>query len=81
MFRKEPRKICIAFSDGETNSEDVPRTKAAITRMKASGMEVYGIGIQLRDIETYLPDTSRTINNLNELTPALLELLREKLAA
>lgn len=78
-LRRETRKICIAFSDGDTG--DGPVTHAAIKRMKESGIEVIGIGIQNYSIRHYLPDNHRIIKNLDQFTPALLELLREKLVA
>ncbi len=78
-MRREGRKICIAFSDGDTG--DSPVTHAAIKRMKESGIEVIGIGIQDYSIRQYLPDNHRIIKNLDQFTPALLELLREKLVA
>ena len=78
-LRRETRKICIAFSDGDTG--DGPVTQAAIKRMRESGIEVIGIGIQDTSIKRYLPDNHRIIKNLDQFTPALLELLREKLAS
>ncbi len=78
-LRREPRKICIAFSDGDTG--DGPVTNAAIKRMKEMGIEVIGIGIQDYSIRQYLPDNHRIIKNLDQFTPALMELLREKLVA
>lgn len=78
-LRRETRKICIAFSDGDTG--DGPVTQAAIKRMRESGIEVIGIGIQDTSIKRYLPDNHRIIKNLDQFTPALLELLREKLVA
>jgi len=78
-LRRETRKICIAFSDGDTG--DGPVTQAAIKRMRESGIEVIGIGIQDSSIKQYLPDNHRIIKNLDQFTPALLELLREKLVA
>ncbi|MDU0458589.1 MAG: VWA domain-containing protein [Geobacteraceae bacterium] len=78
-LRRETRKICIAFSDGDTG--DGPVTQAAIKRMRESGIEVIGIGIQNTSIKRYLPDNHRIIKNLDQFTPALLELLREKLVA
>ena len=78
-LRRETRKICIAFSDGDTG--DGPVTQAAIKRMRESGIEVIGIGIQDASIKRYLPDNHRIIKNLDQFTPALLELLREKLVA
>ncbi len=78
-LRRETRKICIAFSDGDTG--DSPVTHAAIKRMRESGIEVIGIGIQDSSIKQYLPDNYRIIKSLDQFTPALLELLREKLVA
>lgn len=78
-LRRETRKICIAFSDGDTG--DGPVTQAAIKRMRESGIEVIGIGIQDTSIKRYLPENHRIIKNLDQFTPALLELLREKLVA
>lgn len=78
-LRRETRKICIAFSDGDTG--DGPVTQAAIKRMRESGIEVIGIGIQDSSIKQYLPDNYRIIKSLDQFTPALLELLREKLVA
>lgn len=78
-LRRETRKICIAFSDGDTG--DGPVTQAAIKRMREAGIEVIGIGIQDNSIRHYLPDNHRIIKNLDQFTPALLELLREKLVA
>lgn len=78
-LRRETRKICIAFSDGDTG--DSPVTHAAIKRMKESGIEVIGIGIQDSSIKQYLPDNYRIIKSLDQFTPALLDLLREKLVA
>lgn len=78
-LRRETRKICIAFSDGDTG--DSPVTHAAIKRMRESGIEVIGIGIQDSSIKQYLPDNYRIIKSLDQFTPALLDLLREKLVA
>jgi nitric oxide reductase activation protein len=78
MARPEPRKIAIIFSDGETNYNDKDRTRAGIKRMKADGIEVIGIGIQDHDLKGYLPETV-VIQDLKELTPALMVLLKDKL--
>lgn len=79
MSRPEPRKIAIIFSDGDTCGSDITATHAAIRRMKADGIEFVGIGIQDMNLLDYLPKETRVINDLGQLTPALLELLREKL--
>ena len=79
LNRPEPRKIAIIFSDGETDSSDVQSTDAAIKRMKQDGIEFVGIGIQDRHLLKHLPKETRIINQLDQLTPALLDLLRDKL--
>lgn len=79
LSRPEPRKLAIIFSDGETCSSDIHSTHAAIQRMKADGIEFVGIGIQDRTLLNYLPKETKIINHLDQLTPALLDLLREKL--
>ena len=81
LSRPETRKIAVIFSDGETNYADVHPTKMALHRMKQDGIELVGIGIQDDHLKDYLPKETRVIHDLKQLTPALLELLREKLVA
>jgi len=81
LSRPETRKIAVIFSDGDTASCDITPSHAAINRMKKDGIELVGIGIQDGHLKQYLPQETRVINNLTELTPALLDLLREKLVA
>ena len=76
-LRQETRRICIAFTDGETSDAEV--TQTAIKRMNECGIEVIGIGIQDIAIRHYLPGNHRIIKKLEQFTPALLDLLREKL--
>jgi len=80
LSRPEPRKIAIIFSDGGTNYDDTDPTRAAILRMKKDGIETVGIGIKDENLKRdYLPNDTQIINDLNQLTPALLKLLKEKL--
>lgn len=80
LARPEPRKIAIIFSDGDTGYSDKNPTRAAIQRMKADGIELVGIGIQDTNLkDDFLPKETQVIDNLDELTPALLKLLKEKL--
>lgn len=81
LSRPETRKIAVIFSDGDTNFRDTRPTRMALRRMKQDGIELVGIGIQDNNLENYLPQETRVINDLKQLTPALLELLREKLVA
>ncbi len=77
MNRPEPRKICIAFSDGDTG--DPNETRSAIKAMEAAGIQVLGIGIQDHSMKIYLPEKSEIINDLETLTPALLGLFEKLL--
>jgi len=80
MMRPEPRKILMIWSDGDTEYSDANPTLKAIARLKADGIEPIGIGIQDRHLLQYLPET-KIIYNLDQLTPAVLHLLKEKLVA
>jgi len=77
--RSEPRKIAIVYSDGDTAYNDQIPTHAAIKRMKEDGIEVIGIGIQDCGLLKYLQKETQIINDLSQLTPALLRLLKDKL--
>jgi hypothetical protein len=51
----------------------------AIAVAKATGFEVYGIGIGSDCIASLLPRNSRTIQNLAELSPAMFGVLQQAL--
>ncbi|WP_165075935.1 MULTISPECIES: VWA domain-containing protein [unclassified Desulfovibrio] len=72
--QKEERKIVILITDGRP--DNVPACHTALSRMRALGMEVYGIGIRLPLILTLLPRTSKVIFELSELAPAVFGLLQ-----
>ncbi|MBD5416858.1 MAG: VWA domain-containing protein [Desulfovibrio sp.] len=74
--QKEERKIVI-ITDGRP--DNVLACHAALSRMRALGMEVYGIGIRLPLILTLLPRTSKVIFDLSELAPAVFGLLQAAL--
>ena len=74
---KEERKIVVVLSDGMPDS--VESAQYAITQAKRIGFEIYGIGIVSSAISQILPETSKTIWNLNELTQALFSLLQKAL--
>ncbi len=78
LARPETRKIAVIFSDGATAQSDVSRTLAALKRMKDDGIECVGIGIQDYNLKNYLPET-KIIQDLSQLTPAILGLLQDKL--
>ena len=75
--QKEERKIVIIITDGRP--DNVPPCHAALSKMRALGMEVYGIGIRLPLILTLLPRTSKVIFDLSELAPAVFGLLQAAL--
>ena len=75
--QKEARKIVILITDGRP--DNVPACHAAISRMQAMGMEMYGIGIRLPFIDALLPRTSKVIFDLSELTRAVFGLLQAAL--
>ncbi len=75
--QKEERKIVILITDGRP--DNVPACHAALGKMRALGMEVYGIGIRLPLILTLLPRTSKVIFDLSELASALFGLLQAAL--
>ncbi|NCD34831.1 MAG: VWA domain-containing protein [Spartobacteria bacterium] len=73
----EHRKIILIITDGSPdNTECAVR---AIAVAEAAGFEVYGIGIGLDYIGNLLPRTSRTIQVLPELSPAMFEVLQKAL--
>ena len=75
--QKEERKIVFIITDGRP--DNVPACHVAISKMRALGMEVYGIGIRLPLILTLLPRTSKVIFDLSELAPAVFGLLQASL--
>ena len=75
--QKEERKIVIIITDGRP--DNVPACHVALSKMRALGMEVYGIGIRLPLILTLLPRTSKVIFDLSELAPAVFGLLQAAL--
>ena len=75
--QKEERKIVIIITDDRP--DNVPACHAALGKMRALGMEVYGIGIRLPLILTLLPRTSKVIFDLSELALAVFALLQAAL--
>ena len=74
---RESRKIVLILTDGEPN--DVAPCLAAIRQAERMGMEVLGIGIQHMAIRELLPNTSRIIYGLDELAPAMFDMLQSSL--
>ncbi len=74
---KESRKLIIILTDGAPNS--VRAAKLAISQCQKLKMEVMGIGIQTASIAHLLPKSGKVIWRLNELAPAMFELMRNAL--
>ncbi len=74
--RPEKRKIVIPMTDGIP--DDVAKTIKAVERLKACGIEVYGIGI-LDDSITRWLEESEIIHDIEKLPEALIGLLKEAL--
>ena len=74
---KENRKIILILTDGVP--DDSPACVKAIRYAEQIGMEVLGIGIQHPAIADLLPTTSRVINGLGELAPAMFAMLQTSL--
>lgn len=74
--RTERRKIVIPMTDGRP--DDTIKTKRAVVRLRACGVEVYGIGILDTSILSWLKEAA-VIKQIEELPAALIGLLKEAL--
>ena len=70
---RENRKIILIITDGEPDS--IPAAQEAFKQAQKKGFECYGLGIMCSSIATLLPHTSRVIETLPQLAPALFGLL------
>lgn len=75
--RKEPRKIIVVMTDGQP--ADVPATLRAMDRLSGCGIETYGIGILDKNILHWLKEGARSIDRIEELPKALVDVLKEAL--
>lgn len=75
--RREPRKIIVVMTDGQP--ADVPATLKAMDRLSGCGIETYGIGILDKNILHWLKEGARTIDRIEELPQALVDVLKEAL--
>ncbi|MFT4300400.1 MAG: VWA domain-containing protein, partial [Desulfovibrio sp.] len=74
---REQRKIILIITDGVP---DQPQAAVRTVRVAQKlGFEVYGVGIRDDHIAQLLPQTSRVINDLPDLAPAMLGLLHNAL--
>ena len=78
MYRlKETRKLILILTDGKPDSLEVAQT--AIEHGQKLGYEFYGIGIHDDNIKHLLPKSSKIINQLSDLAPAMFKLLQNAL--
>lgn len=77
QFLRENRKILLIISDGMPDSGMGART--AIEAARGNDVEVYGLGILNPDILHLLSHSSRNIEDITELAPAMFGLLQEAL--
>lgn len=72
-FLREERKIILIITDGEPDSVSAAMEALGVAQKK--GFECYGLGIMSSEIAALLPHTSRVIDRLPQLAPALFALL------
>ena len=77
MFLKEQRKIILIITDGVPDSPQAATNVLAVARKL--GFEVYGLGIRDEHITCLLPYTSRVVNELPDIAPAMFALLQAAL--
>lgn len=73
----EDRKITLILTDGVPDA--VPPCKYALRQAERLGVEIYGIGIKSNAVSQLLPQHSRVITTLQELAPAMFEMLQTAL--
>lgn len=71
--RREERKLVIVLTDGVPDNPVAARQ--AIAAARRIGVEVYGIGIDIRHLNTLMPGASVAIENLAELPGATFTLV------
>jgi len=73
----EDRKITLILTDGVPDV--VPPCNYALRQAERLGVEIYGIGIKSNAVSQLLPQHSRVITTLQELAPAMFEMLQTAL--
>ena len=71
---KEQRKMIVVITDGMPDNPLAANN--AIGMAQKLGFEVYGIGIRNEHIAFLLPHTSRVVNDLPDLAPAIFAMLQ-----
>ena len=74
---KEQRKMILVITDGMPNNPLAANN--AIGVAKKLGFEIYGLGIRDEHITHLLPHTSRVVNDLPDLVPAMFAMLQTAL--
>ena len=74
---KERRKIILVITDGMPDNQLAANN--AIGVAQKLGFEVYGLGIRDEHIMHLLPHTSRVVNDLPDLVPAMFAMLQTAL--
>jgi len=74
--RQEQRKMLIVVTDGAP--DDPQRVKSLVSRYRASGVEVVGVGIACDAVRELFPSWT-VIRDVNELAPALFNVIKDKL--
>lgn len=73
----QPRKIILIVTDGEPSDQDLALESIAFAKL--FGFELYGIGIHSEQICNYLPKSSITIRNLDNLPTSMFTILQKAL--
>lgn len=78
LMRREPRKMLVVITDGQP--DDYIATQESIKRCRASGLEAYGVGIELDLVEPLFGRANAVvIKQIGELPEKLFRLLAQKL--
>ena len=81
--RKEHRKVLLVLSDGSPQGRgwagDIEEyTKLVVKDVEASGIDVYGIGIQDTNVTRYYKKNV-VVNNLDKLSPTILSIIERSI--
>ena len=74
---KEARKILLILTDGKPQRMEAGRV--ALSSVLKLRLEVYGIGINNNCISSLLPNRSRVIKSMDDLAPAMFDILQKAL--
>ena len=77
LHLKEQRKMILIITDGMPDNQLAANNAMGVAQKL--GFEVYGLGIRDEHITRLLPQTSRVVNDLPDLVPAMFALLQAAL--